>query len=43
LLFNIIILSSTVKVSVLRIVCVPFTVKLPESIISSLNVLAPAY
>ena len=41
LLLRIITLSSTVKVSVLTIVCVPLTVKLPLSIKSSLNVLAP--
>ena len=34
-------LSSTVNVSVLTVVCVPFTVKLPESIKSLVNVLAP--
>ena len=35
-------LSSTVKVSVATVVCVPLTVKLPETTMSLLNVLAPA-
>ena len=39
--YHLIILSSTVSVSVLRTVCVPFTVMLPLKIASALNVLAP--
>ena len=35
-------MSSTVNVSVFKIVCVPLTVKLPLNIASLLNVLAPA-
>ena len=35
-------LSSTVNVSVFKIVCVPFTVKFPLNTASLLNVLAPA-
>ena len=42
LLLRTIKLSSTVNVSVLRIVCVPLTVKLPLNIALSLNVFAPA-
>ena len=42
LLLSTIKLSSTVNVSVLTVVCVPFTVKLPLKIASLLNVLAPA-
>ena len=42
LLFRMIMLSSTVRVSVLTTVCVPLIVKLPLNIASLLNVLAPA-
>ena len=42
MLLRTITLSSTVRVSVFKIVCVPFTVKLPLNMASLLNVLAPA-